>query len=83
MNRNIICEVDEPAALHGLVQTGLGVAFLPKCKWNEVKQYTLLPIEDTDNKHVFYISWNETRYRSEAMRGFQHFLLEYYAEGMK
>ncbi|PWW02401.1 DNA-binding transcriptional LysR family regulator [Paenibacillus cellulosilyticus] len=83
IKRNIICEVDEPAALHSLVQTGLGVAFVPKCKWNEVSQYSLLPIKDSDNKHTFFLSWNETRYLSEAAREFQHFLIEYYADEQK
>ncbi|WP_040950958.1 LysR family transcriptional regulator [Gorillibacterium massiliense] len=80
IRRTIICEVDEPAALHGLVQAGLGVAFIPGCKWNEVTEYTLLPIEEPANKHTFFISWNETRYLSEAARQFQHFLIEYYAD---
>ncbi|MBD3920347.1 LysR family transcriptional regulator [Paenibacillus sp. PR3] len=83
IQRTIICEVDEPAALHGLVRTGLGVAFIPGCKWNEVTQYSLLPIQDSDNKHTFFISWNETRYLSEAAREFQNFIIKYYANEQK
>ncbi|WP_239618007.1 LysR family transcriptional regulator [Cohnella mopanensis] len=83
IQRTIICEVDEPAALRSLVQAGLGIAFVPGCKWNEVTQYTLLPIEGTDNKHAFFVSWNETRYLSEAAREFQHFLVEYYDDKQK
>ncbi|WP_127529959.1 LysR family transcriptional regulator [Paenibacillus kobensis] len=81
IQRTIIGEVDEPAALHSLVQASLGVAFVPGCQWNEVTQYTLLPIEGRDHKHVFYVSSNEGRYLSEAAREFQHFLIEYYADG--
>lgn len=80
IQRTIICEVDEPAALGSLVQAGLGLAFVPGCKWNEVTQYTLLPIEGPDKKHTFFVSWNKTRYLSEAAREFQHFLVEYYAD---
>ncbi|GMK39732.1 LysR family transcriptional regulator [Paenibacillus sp. CCS19] len=80
IQRTILCEVDEPAALHGLVRSGLGVAFLPGCKWNDVAQYSLLPIQDSDNKHTFFVSWNETRYLSEAAREFQYFLIDYYAK---
>lgn len=80
IQRTIICEVEEPAALGSLVQAGLGVAFVPGCKGDEVTQYTLLPIEGPDNKRAFFVSWNETRYLSEAAREFQHFLVEYYAD---
>lgn len=83
IKRNIICEVDEPAALHGLVQTGLGVAFIPQCKWNNAMPYSLIPLEEGDHKHVFYVSSNEGRYLSEAAREFQHFLVEYYADEPK
>ncbi|GIP33578.1 LysR family transcriptional regulator [Paenibacillus sp. J2TS4] len=80
IQRTIVCEVEEPAALGSLVQAGLGVAFVPGCKGDDVPQYTLLHIEDPDNKRAFYVSWNEARYLSEAAREFQRFLVEYYAE---
>lgn len=83
IQRTITCEVDEPAALHSLVQSSLGVAFVPGCKWNEVSQYTLLPIEDRDNKHIFFVASNEGRYLSKAAREFQQFLIEYYADEQK
>lgn len=79
VQRTIVCEVEEPAALGSLVQTGLGVAFVPGCKGEEVTQYALLSIEVPDNKRAYFVSWNETRYLSEAAREFQHFLVEYYA----
>ncbi|KKX56125.1 LysR family transcriptional regulator [Brevibacillus borstelensis] len=80
IQRTIICDVEEPAALDSLVQAGLGVAFVSRCKGDEVTQYALLPIECPDNKRSFFVSWNETRYLSEAAREFQRFLVEYYED---
>ncbi|MED5017765.1 LysR family transcriptional regulator [Paenibacillus chibensis] len=80
IQRTIICEVDEPAALRSLVQAGLGVAFVPGCKWNEETPYTLLPIDGPNYEHSFYVSWNETRFLSKAAHEFRQFLVEYYAK---
>lgn len=80
LKRTIVCEVEEPDALANLVQAGLGVAFVPKCKKDEVKQFALLHIEGSDNKRSYYVSWHETRYQSEAVRQFQAFLVEYFAD---
>lgn len=81
IQRNIVCEVEEPAALGSLVQAGLGIAFVPGCKGDEVPpQYTLLRIEGSNNQRAFSVSWNEARYRSEAAREFQRFLVEYFGD---
>lgn len=80
MQRNIVCEVEEPAALGHLVQAGLGVAFVPGCKGDEPPQYPLLRIGGSDYKRDFSVSWCETRYASKAARAFQHFLIEYFAK---
>lgn len=80
IQRTIVCEVEEPAALVNLVQAGLGVAFVPGCKGDEVSQYTLLPIRGPDNRRAFSMLWNEARYLPQAVRAFQRFLVEYYAD---
>ncbi len=80
IQRTIVCEVEEPAALGSLVQAGLGVAFVPGCKGDETPQYALLRIEGPDNRRAFSVFWNEARYLSEAAREFQRFLVEYYAD---
>ncbi|WP_274366078.1 LysR family transcriptional regulator [Paenibacillus thermotolerans] len=79
IKRNIVCEVEEPAALGNLVQAGLGVAFVPSCKGDEAPQYTLLSIAGADNKRAFSVSWYEARYLSKAARQFQRFLVDYFA----
>jgi len=80
LRRIIVCEVEDPAALGSLVQAGLGVALVPGCKGDDVPQYPLLHIEGMENRRAFSVSWNEARYRSEAAREFQLFLVEYFAD---
>lgn len=80
IQRTIVCEVEEPAALGSLVQAGLGVAFVPGCRGDEVTQYTLLPIQGTDNRRAFSVLWNEARYLPKAVREFQRFLIEFFSD---
>lgn len=80
IQRTIVCEVEEPAALSSLVEAGLGVAFVPGCKGDEIPQFTRLRIEGTDNRRAFSVAWNETRYQSKAASVFQQFLVEYFAD---
>lgn len=80
VQRTIVCEVEEPAALGSLVQAGLGVAFVPGCKGDEAPPFAMLHIEGTDNRRAFSVVWNETRYLSEAAREFQRFLAAYFAD---
>lgn len=80
MDRTIVCEVEEPAALGSLVQAGLGVALVPGCKGDESPPYTLLPIQGANNRRAFSVQWSEVRYLPAAAREFQRFLVEYFAE---
>lgn len=80
IQRTIVCEVEEPAALGSLVEAGLGVAFVPGCKGDEIPKFTRLHIEGTDNRRAFSVAWNETRYQSKAASAFQQFLVEYFAD---
>ncbi|MGG6311315.1 LysR family transcriptional regulator [Paenibacillus macerans] len=77
---NIVCEVDEPGALGSLVEAGLGVAFVPACRKDEIPPYPMLRIESPVCRRVFSVSWLERRYLSEAARRFTRFLGEYYSE---
>lgn len=83
IERNIICEVEEPSALGNLVHAGLGVAFVPNCKGDEVHSFALVRLDETDNKRNFCISWHKDRYVSRAALAFRQFLAEYYDEGIK
>lgn len=80
IKREIVCEVEEPAALGSLVQAGLGVAFVPSCKGDEPPPYRLLHIDNPECRRVFTISWLERRYLSAAAVEFKSFLMRYFAE---
>jgi DNA-binding transcriptional LysR family regulator len=80
---NVVCEVDEPAALASLVLAGLGVAFVPAGKRDEESPLTLLHIDDPVCERVFTIAWLEKRYLSKAAREFQNFLVRYFSELQK
>lgn len=77
---NIVCEVEEPAAMMSLVQAGLGVSFIPRCKMDESLPFPTLRIDDFACERLYYLAWLEKRYLSLAARRFQSFLVAYFAE---
>lgn len=77
---NVVCEVDEPAALVSLVAAGLGVAFVPGCKGDEEPSYAMVRIEKPSCYRTFSIAWLEARYLSKAAREFQQFLVDYFGD---
>ncbi|HZG81319.1 MAG TPA: LysR family transcriptional regulator [Brevibacillus sp.] len=77
---NIVCEVEEPAALTSLVQAGLGVAFVPRCSSDEPLPFPVLKIDDFRCERSYSIAWKEKRYLSLAARTFQEFLVAYFAK---
>ncbi|MMZ66055.1 HTH-type transcriptional regulator GltC [compost metagenome] len=81
IQREVVCEVEEPSALSGLVAAGLGVAFMPTCKGDEETQaYTLIPIASPDCHRAFSLAWLESRYLPQAASWFREFLAEYFKE---
>jgi len=81
IQREVVCEVEEPSALSGLVAAGLGVAFMPTCKGDEETQaYTLIPIASPDCHRAFSLAWLESRYLPQAASRFREFLAEYFKE---
>lgn len=78
--QHVVCEVEEPDALGSLVQAGLGVAFVPACRPNDVQALTLVPIEEPVCRRSFTLAWDERRYQPKAVRTFQLFLARYFAE---
>lgn len=83
IRRNIVCEVDEPAAIGSLVLAGLGVAFVPACNKEENSPLTLLRIDDPVCQRLFTLAWLEKRYLSKAARQFQDFLVQHFGELQK
>ncbi|WP_098742411.1 LysR family transcriptional regulator [Paenibacillus sp. EZ-K15] len=80
ISRDVVCEVDEPAALASLVSAGLGAAFVPGCKGDEKPSFAMVRIEKPSCYRTFTVAWLERRYLSKAAREFQSFLIEYFGE---
>ncbi|NRS19293.1 LysR family transcriptional regulator [Brevibacillus sp. HB1.2] len=77
---NIVCEGDEPAAISGLVRTGLGVAFLPIAAKKELPPLTLLHIEEPVCQWTPHLVWHEKHYLSLAAQTFREFVVQHYAQ---
>jgi DNA-binding transcriptional LysR family regulator len=77
--RNVVCEVEEPAAVDQLVRAGLGVAFVPAGKGDQRPAYPLLKIDEPNCRRDYLVSWKEERYLSKAARAFMAFLADHFA----
>jgi DNA-binding transcriptional LysR family regulator len=78
-----VCEVDEPAAIRGLVRAGLGVAFLPAASWRwrvaGEPGPVPLQIEAPTCQRILRLAWRDDRYLSAAARQFRAFVIAYFA----
>jgi DNA-binding transcriptional LysR family regulator len=76
-----VCEVNEPAAIRGLVRAGLGVAFLPAASWRAVGEPDPVPlhIEAPTCQRILHLAWRDDRYLSVAARQFRAFVIAYFA----
>jgi len=76
----MVCECDEPAAIPGLVRSGLGVAFLPAAAARaEHASLKFLRIESPDCRWTLRLAWLKERYLSRAARTFADFAVEYFS----
>lgn len=76
---NVVCEVDEPAAIGSLVRAGLGVAFVGACKIDQESPLVRLHIDHPVCQRTFRLVWNEKRYLSIAARKFRDFIVQHFA----
>ncbi|SFT15115.1 LysR family transcriptional regulator [Paenibacillus sp. BC26] len=83
MKPNIVCEVDEPAALRSFVGAGLGIALLSACKKEEASPLVLLPINDPNCRRTIQLAWLEKRYLSQAAHSFREYVTHYFAKDAK
>lgn len=76
---NIIFESDDAATVRGLIENGLGVAFIPEKTWkiNPIDSIKLLHISDINCNRTLAICWYKTRILSSADRKFKHFIIEW------
>jgi DNA-binding transcriptional LysR family regulator len=80
LERRIVCEVEEPAAIESLVLAGLGVALVPACAGDEQSKLTLVPIREPICRRQFNVVRSESRYLPLAARDFESFLAGYFDE---
>ena len=78
---HVVCEVDEPAAIRGLVKAGLGVAFLPAVSWRAGVEPGPAPLHITAPtcQRMLRLTWRDYRYLSVAAQQFRAFVIEYFA----
>ena len=79
---NIAFEVNEPSLVSYLVQSGIGVAFLPKNAWKGTLEQTTscLQIKDPDFHRTIGLSWMEERYFSAASHRLRQFVIDYFTK---
>ncbi|XEC97284.1 LysR family transcriptional regulator [Paenibacillus tarimensis] len=77
---NIVCRVDEPAAIAKLVRAGLGVALIGGCGKDPDSRLTILSIDYPVCRRQFQLIWHKKRYFSKAARQFLDFLVRYFEQ---
>lgn len=68
---NIVCGLDDPAAICRTAAAGLGVAFVGECDADATGSLIRLRIEDQACSRTFRLVWHEGRYLSAAARLFR------------
>ena len=76
----VACEADDPAAIYGFVEAGLGVSFIPalvRHQRGEARQRNVswLSIENLPLRLTLGIAWHEDRHLSEVARAFRGFVV--------
>ena len=74
----IVCRVDEPAAVSGLVLAGLGLALVGGCGKAPNARYPVVRIESPDCRRTHRLFWHDKRYLSGAARAFRSFLASHF-----
>ncbi|WP_405112883.1 LysR family transcriptional regulator [Paenibacillus sp. FSL K6-1217] len=73
-------EGDEPARLIGLVEAGIGVAFIPGTARNAQDHIRLIPLEDHGLVREIALLWHKNRYISQAGQIFREVVIEYFTK---
>lgn len=75
---NYVYEGDEPARLVTLVETGIGIAFIPSTARYAREHITYLPVDHHELVREIAIIWHRDRYLSRAAKEFREVVLEYF-----
>lgn len=78
---NISCECTTPEVICALVESGLGLAFLPEylSAMEYTKDVVWIPVGTPKMQRTIWASWNENRYLTKTARDFQSFLFQYFS----
>lgn len=77
---NIVFESDNPSIVRGLINSGLGIGFMPDVSWGMVQssKIKLLHIKDHTFKRYIFLSHNNPQDLSNATCLFKEFLIDYF-----
>lgn len=78
---HIILDSDDPATIRGLINVGLGIAFLPAITWQQniaSDKIKLLSISDIDCKRFINISWRQKTYRSKTSKLVCNYMVDFF-----
>ncbi|MFT9846035.1 LysR family transcriptional regulator [Aneurinibacillus sp. REN35] len=83
-NPNIMCEVDEHAAVIYFIRAGIGVGFLPETLIEKGETfYHTLHIDQPVCQRTYQIAWLKGRYLSLAARNFRDFLVRDFTDMLR
>lgn len=79
---DIIFESDDPATVRGLIQSGLGISFIPSVLWRNVvtEQIKLLHICEPQCKRTIYLSWPTRQSLTEVEHLFSDFTILFFLQ---
>ncbi|GHO49845.1 LysR family transcriptional regulator [Ktedonospora formicarum] len=76
----VVFEGDEPTALLHLVNSGLGIAFIPALIWKSIPEIgAAVHIKEPRCQRELLLLWSKERYLSVAAREFRDFIITYFA----
>jgi DNA-binding transcriptional LysR family regulator len=78
----IAFEGDQPDVIGGLVQQGLGIAFVPALTWRKTSQRMThrLRILDPVCQRTIGLAWSRRRYLSQAAQCFRDFVVKFFEQ---
>lgn len=79
---DIVFESDDPATVRGLIQSGLGISFIPSVLWRQsvTDEITLLHISEPVCTRTIYLSWPDGVRFTDIERAFLDFIIKFFQE---
>ncbi|WP_342426955.1 LysR family transcriptional regulator [Paenibacillus sp. FSL L8-0158] len=79
---NIVFESDDPATVRGLIQTGLGISFIPSILWRNVvtEDIKLLQIREPRCMRTIYLSYPTGELHTDIEKSFFEFIIRFFQD---